>query len=193
MKDNPPILKSQAIWENLYFYQKAKSLYVITFHFAHTYLSKGDRTIDQIIQAARSGKQNIVEGSADGVHSLEMEMKLLNVARASIKELCEDYEDYLMVRHLPLWNRSHPRFNRLLAFCRHRNKPEEFEALLGSLSEEEEANLAVTLCHFTDKMMLSYQKKLVQEFLEVGGIRERMTAARMKERNRQRQDGIRYI
>ena len=190
MKDNQAILKHQTVWDHLFFYQKAKSLYSITFHFAHTYLSKGDRTIDQMIQAARSGKQNIVEGSADGVHSLEMEMKLLNVARASIKELREDYEDYLLVRHLTLWNREHPRFNRLLRFCREHNQPDEFEPLLASLSAEEEANLAVTLCYLIDRMMFSYYEKLMREFLSGGGIRERMTAARIKERNRPRQDGI---
>lgn len=92
----PPILRRQTNWENLYFYQKTVVLYQLTYVFCRRFLPKyGDRTVDQMVQAARSGKQNIVEGFADGVTSTEMELKLLNVARASIKELKEDYIDYL--------------------------------------------------------------------------------------------------
>ena len=90
-----PVLRKQPNWEGLYFYQKSNVLYQLTFVFTKRFLTRGDRTIDQMVQAARSGKQNIVEGSADGVTSMEMELKLLNVARSSIKELKEDYEDYI--------------------------------------------------------------------------------------------------
>lgn len=75
-------------------YKKAVIIYDITYHFAHKYLERGDRTIDQMIQAARSGKQNIVEGNIDGITSTEMEIKLTNVNRASLHELLEDYKDY---------------------------------------------------------------------------------------------------
>lgn len=97
--EETPFLRRQTNWEELYFYQKANSLHQMTFAFAKRFLKKGDRTIDQMVQAARSGKQNIVEGSADGVTSTEMELKLLNVARGSLKELKEDYEDYITSRH----------------------------------------------------------------------------------------------
>ena len=70
------VLKKAVVWENLYFYQKSQVLYQLTFVFVQRYLKRGDRTIDQMVQAARSGKQNIVEGSADGVTSMEMEIKL---------------------------------------------------------------------------------------------------------------------
>lgn len=83
-------LRRQANYEDLYFYKKTVVLYQLTFAFTKRFLKVGDRTIDQMVQAARSGKQNIVEGSADGVSSTEMEIKLINVARASIKELKED-------------------------------------------------------------------------------------------------------
>ena len=86
-KAEKPVLRKQANWEGLYFYQKSNVLYQLTFSFTKRFLTRGDRTIDQMVQAARSGKQNIVEGSADGVTSTEMELKLLNVARSSIKEL----------------------------------------------------------------------------------------------------------
>jgi four helix bundle protein len=93
-------------------------LYALTYHFAKRFLpSKGDRTVDQMIQAARSGKQNIIEGLADGMTSTEMQLKLLNVARSSLKELRADYEDYLSTRHLTVWGASHPRYDTILAFA----------------------------------------------------------------------------
>ena len=76
-------LRRQANWEELYFYKKTDVLYQLTFAFTKRFLKMGDRTIDQMVQAARSGKQNIAEGCADGVSSTEMEIKLINVARAS--------------------------------------------------------------------------------------------------------------
>jgi len=79
-------------------YQKAEVIYDITHRFAHTHLARGDRTIDQMVQSARSGKQNILEGSKAAVTSKEMELKLTNVARASLEELLADYRDYLRVR-----------------------------------------------------------------------------------------------
>ena len=187
MTEIKPILRKQAFWENLYFYQKAKALYSITYHFAHKYLVRGDRTIDQMIQAARSGKQNIVEGSADGASSSEMELKLLTVARGSIKELREDYEDYLNVRGLKIWDAAHPSFNRMLEYCRTHNQPADYEPFLPRLTDEKIANMSLTLCHMVDKMMLTYQSNLEKRFVEEGGIRERMTAARLGYRNQQKQ------
>ena len=98
-KDNtrlPKVLLNEIQYKDLYFYQKSEVLYALTFHFAKRFLpSKGDRTVDQMVQAARSGKQNIIEGFADGMTSTELQLKLLNVARSSLKELRADYEDYL--------------------------------------------------------------------------------------------------
>ena len=84
-------------------YQKAEIVYDLTYRFCQRFLAKGDRTIDQMVQAARSGKQNIVEGSKASVTSTEMEIKLTSVARASLEELLNDYRDYLRVRDLKLW------------------------------------------------------------------------------------------
>ena len=98
-----------ANWHNLHLYQKSDVLVQLTGVFCRRFLPPyGDRTVDQMVQAARSGKQNIVEGSEDGKTSTEMELKLLNVARASIGELREDYEDYLKGHSLPLWDNKHP-------------------------------------------------------------------------------------
>ncbi len=185
MDKNHSIYRPQANWENLHFYQKSKTLYDITFVFSRRFLSIGDRTVDQMVQAARSGKQNIVEGSADGMTSSEMEIKLLNVARASIKELREDYEDYLRARHLQMWDNTHPRYDGMLSYCRTHDRPEEYMGFVEKASDEEIANIALTLVHLIDKMMMSYQKTLEKRFVQEGGIRERMTSARQNYRKNQ--------
>jgi len=183
------VLRKQTNWENLYFYQKTVALYQMTYVFCKRFLPKyGDRTVDQMVQAARSGKQNIVEGCADGVTSTEMELKLLNVARASIKELKEDYLDYLMSRKLAVWNKNHPRYDGLLKFCRAHNRVEDYEPFLEKWTDEEIANCANTLCHMVDKMIATHLAAKEKDFTENGGIRERMTAARLGRRKTQNEE-----
>lgn len=182
------ILKTQTNWKTLWFYQKTVVLYQMTYIFTKRFLPKyGDRTVDQMIQAARSGKQNIVEGSADGVTSTELELKLLNVARASIQELLEDYEDYLISHKLTKWTKEHHRFDGLLLFCRSHNLLNEYEPYFDKWTDEEICNIGITLCRMVDKMLMTYQKKKETEFIQHGGIKERMTAARLNYRNSQKQ------
>ena len=185
---NKPVLRKQANWEDLFFYQKSVVLYQMTFVFTKRFLQRNDRTVDQMVQAARSGKQNIVEGSADGVTSTEMELKLLNVARSSIKELKEDYEDYIVSRRLTRWGTKHERYDAMLKFCRSHNKLEEYQPFFEKWTDEEIANIALTLCHMVDKMMTTYQQLLEKQFVEEGGIKERMTAARLGYRTNQREE-----
>lgn len=182
------VLRKQTNWKSLWFYQKTVVLYQLTYVFTRRFLPAfGDRTVDQMLQAARSGKQNIVEGSADGVTSMEMELKLLNVARSSIQELLEDYEDYLLAHQLTKWMPQHPRYDQMLQYCREHNNLEDYEPFFEKWSDEESANIAITLCRMVDKMMTSYQQKKEQEFVTQGGIRERMTAARLGYRTNQRE------
>ena len=115
-------LKQKGNYRNLIVYQKAECIYDITYYFAHTYLAKGDRTIDQMIQAARSGKQNIVEGSMASGVSTETEMKLIGVARASFEELLEDYRDYLRTHNLCLWAKNDPRILTLRSLSSQKDK-----------------------------------------------------------------------
>ena len=168
MRPELPILKKQTNWQNLYFYQKAVVLYQMTVVFCRRFLPKfGDRTVDQMVQAARSGKQNIVEGFADGVTSTEMELKLLNVARASIKELKEDYLDYLRAHQRALWRpKLHPRYDGMLKFCRSHNALEDYEPYFAKWNDEEFANCANTLCHMVDKMMSTHMAKMAADFKE---------------------------
>ena len=189
MSGTPSILLPQAKWGNYYFYQKTDVLYQLTVAFCRRFLPKsGDRTVDQMIQAARSGKQNIVEGCADGVTSTEIELRLLNVARASIKELAEDYSDYLKSHALSTWTAGHPRFDPMLAFCRVHNKLPDYESLFSKCGDEELANLALTLCHMVDRMLSSHLKLKEADFIENGGIKERMTAARLARRRTQNEE-----
>ena len=183
------VLRTQTDWQNKFFYQKTVVLYQMTFFFCKRFLPKyGDRTVDQMVQAARSGKQNIVEGCADGVTSTEMELRLLNVARASIKELKEDYLDYLKSRKLALWDVKHPRYDGLLKFCRAHNKVEDYEPFFEKWSDEELANCANTLCHMVDRMLTNHLVAKEKDFVENGGIKERMTAARLGRRQTQNEE-----
>ena len=183
------VLKKQTKWEDLYFYQKTVVLYQMTVVFCRRFLPKyGDRTVDQMVQAARSGKQNIVEGFADGVTSTELELKLLNVARASIIELKEDYIDYLRSHGLALWDVKHPRYNGLLKFCRSHNTLEDYEPHFDRWSDEEMANCANSLCHMVDKMLSSHLAAKAEDFKENGGIKERMTAVRLGRRQTQNEE-----
>lgn len=180
-------LKPEPNWEGLYFYQKSVVLYLLTYAFAKRYLQRGDRTIDQMVQAARSGKQNIVEGSADSMTSTRMELELVNVARASLKELREDYEDYLDTRHLR-WTKDHPRYTAMMEFTRKNNKAEAYKKIIDEGTNEEMANLGLTLTHQVDCMMIGYLHRLEKAFVEEGGIKERMTAARLGRRQTQNQE-----
>ena len=95
-------------YQKLLSYQKAEIVYDATVHFCDRFIDRRSRTHDQMVQAARSGKQNIVEGSMASGTSKETEIKLTNVARASLEELLADYRDFLRVRELPIWDKDFP-------------------------------------------------------------------------------------
>lgn len=178
-KEIPKVLASQKNWNALYFYQKSDVVYQLSFAFCDRFIDRyKDRTRDQVIQAARSCKQNIVEGLADGVTSTEMQLKLLNVARASLKELREDYEDYIKSRHLTLFAAGEERYERMTAYCRSHNTLADYEPFFQRWSDEEMCNCALTLCHMIDRMMMTFMKRLEKEFVTEGGIKERMYKAR---------------
>ena len=173
------VLKKPTVWKELYFYRKSDAIYQLTVAFCERFLPKhGDRTVDQMVQAARSGKQNIIEGSEDGQTSSEVEIRLINIARGSLQELRADYIDYLNTHHLQVWPADSERQKRLRDFCHAQNDYEAYAPLVAKMSDEEYANLMLTLCHQTDKMMCAYLSKLEARFVTEGGIKERMHAAR---------------
>jgi len=153
------------------------------------HIKKGDRTIDQMVQAARSGKQNIVEGSKASGTSKEMEIKLTNVARASLEELLEDYRDYLRVRDLAIWAKDskEAQYVRKLGNKSHTTY-ETYREFVDTRSAEVVANIAICLIHQANYLLDQQLKRLEQDFLKEGGLRERMTKARIQAREQQCRD-----
>ena len=185
-KTNGKVLKKAVVWENLYFYRKSDAIYQLTVDFCRRFLpARGDRTVDQMVQAARSGKQNIIEGSEDGQTSSVIEIKLLNVARGSLQELRADYHDYINTHHLAFWPKDSDRMQRLRKYCHSHNDYKDYAPLVSRMNDEEMANLVITLCHQTDKMMCAYLERLEKNFVEKGGIKERMHTARTGYRQQQ--------
>lgn len=184
---NNDFLPQRGNYEDLAVFKIARCIYAITFHFAHRFLQKGDRTIDQMIQAARSGKQNIAEGSKDAMTSKEMELKLTNVAKGSMQELLQDYQDYLMLRQLKQWDRNDPRAIQTRAFCRNHNNPEDYQSRMPSRSDETIANIAITMIHQYDYLITRLIETQKRRFLAEGGIKEEMYRARLAARNGKQQ------
>ena len=179
MNDSEKVLLEGANWKELRFYQKSEALYQMTFVFCDRFLPKhGDRTVDQMVQAARSGKQNIIEGSEDGKTSTEMELKLLNVARASVHELREDFKDYLLSRKLTLWDKQHPRYQGMHEFTKAHNRLEDYEPFFQKWNGEEMANTGYTMSCQIDVLMNGYLATLEKRFREEGGMKERMYRVR---------------
>ena len=173
-------IRQKGNYEDLLCYKKSVCVYDVTYYFAHKYLCKGDRTIDQMVQAARSGKQNIVEGCSASTTSAEMEIKLLNVAKASLQELLEDYKDYLRVRGLQLWDESSEKHKQARRVCTMHNEPEYYHDAVKERTDETIANIAIILIRQTDYLLKRYFDRIKQDFLENGGIKEEMTRGRLQ-------------
>ena len=188
MSSNKSFLSPRGNYRHLIVYQKAECIYDITFHFAHRFLEKGDRTIDQMVQAARSGKQNIAEGCAASTTSRETEIKLVNVAKASLQELLIDYEDFLRVRNLSQWNSNDQRYQQTRSVTAKHNDSAYYREAISKRSAETVANIAITLIHQTDTMLGRLIETLKKQFIQQGGIREEMTRARLSYRNNLRKD-----
>ena len=180
------VLPPRGDYQALLSFQKAEVVYDITFRFAHKYLSRGDRTVDQMIQSARSGKQNILEGSKAAQTSKEMEIKLTNVGRASLEELLADYRDFLRVRDHVLWDKEskEARFVRRLG-CKTPQTFEIYREFVETRPPEVIANLAICLLHQANYLLDQQLKALEKEFMEQGGLRERMTRLRLANRHHQ--------
>jgi four helix bundle suffix protein len=165
-------------------FQKAEVAYDITFRFAHKYLARGDRTVDQMIQSARSGKKNILEGSKAAQTSKETEIKLTGVGRASLEELLDDYKDYLRARDLKMWDKD----SKEALYVRRlgRKWPQTYELyrkFVETRPPEVIANIAICLIHQANYLIDQQMIRLEQDFLKEGGLRERMARARVAYRN----------
>lgn len=183
-KSPDTFLPERGNYRGLIVYQKAECIYDITFYFAHTYLKNSDRTVDQMVQAARSCKQNIAEGSAASPTSKETELKLMNVARASLQELLVDFEDYLRVRDMTQWESGCEKAVKTRRVCTAHNDSAFYRKAIAVRSDETIANIAITLIHQTDVFLRKLINRLKADFVEKGGIREEMYRARVEWRKR---------
>jgi four helix bundle suffix protein len=165
-------------------YQKAQIVFDATVFFCRRFLDKRDRTVDQMVQAARSGKQNIVEGSQASGTSKEMEIKLTNVARASLAELEEDYQDFLRTHRMLEWPPEHAYARRLRTLNRTPNATyATFRKGIESPEPEIAANVILGLIRVTCYLLDHQIATLERAFLQDGGLRERMTRARLRKRD----------
>ncbi|MBN2686412.1 MAG: four helix bundle protein [Pontiellaceae bacterium] len=202
-------------YQELLSYQRAVVVYDATVVFCRDFFQKYDRTIDQMVQAARSGKQNIIEGSMASGTSKETELKLTNVARASLEELLEDYRDFLRTRQAVEWDKNSKEalFVRRLASGKihlneggtkatkvthgtgqdrshtsHASPVITYDAFRSfeNRPADVRANVIICLIHQTNYLLDQQIRKLEQDFLNEGGLRERMSRARIESRNTKR-------
>lgn len=172
-------------YEELRYYQKSEIIYDFTFRFCERVLKRSDRTIDQMVQAARSGKQNIVEGSKASKTSTEMEIKLTNVARASLEELLEDYKDFLRVRDLKAWDKNSKEALYVRKLGKTKNESyETYRTYMETRPPEILANIAICLIHQANYLLDQQIRRLENDFLKKGGLRENMTKARLAYRRK---------
>ena len=169
-------------YRKLLSYQKAEIIYDLTVIFCRRFLEKRDRTVDQMVQAARSGKQNIAEGSQASGTSTETEIKLTNVARASLEELLVDYEDYLRVRNHKIWAKESREAKFVRSMGRKNATMEQYRPFAETRPAEVVANIALCVIHQANFLLDKHLRGLEQRFLKDGGIRERMTTARVSQR-----------
>ena len=183
------LLPAYGNYRELKSFQKAEIVFDLTYRFCERFLQRGDRTVDQMVQAARSGKQNIVEGSRASGTSKEMELKLTNVARASLDELLEDYQDFLRTRGAPIWQKD----SKEALYVRRLGGIAgvgygAFRGFAETKPADVVANIALCLIHQANYLLDQQIRQLEQDFLKEGGLRERMTKARLESRARQQRE-----
>jgi len=166
-------------------FQKAEIIYDGTVYFCKRFFKPRDRTIDQMVQAARSGKQNIAEASMAAATSKETEIKLTSVARASLEELLLDYKDFLRTNKYEEWDKSHRYYQRMKALNSDPNgNYETFRKGIENPNPEICANVMIGLIKVATYLLNRQMMYLEDAFIKEGGIRERMTRARIIERNK---------
>ena len=180
------IIKRKGNYRDLLCYCKAETVYDITYLFANRFLKTSDRTIDQMIQAARSGKQNIIEGYAASATSIETELRLLNVAKSSLQELLADYEDYLRTRDLKQWNEETIEFKTAQKLGKEHNDSAYWQKIISTRNDETIANLAIILIRQADYLLYKFMESVSNRFAREGGFREKLTRIRHQAKEEQK-------
>jgi restriction system protein len=175
------LIPSHGGYRELKSFQQAELVYDSTVKFCDRFIDKRSRTHDQMVQAARSGRQNIAEGSQASGTSKKFELKLVGVARASLEELLLDFEDFLRQRGLALWGKDHPTAQvvRRLAYQDDRTYM-TYSNYIEKASPEIAANTVICLIHQTNYLLDQQLRQLERAFLQEGGFTERLYHARKK-------------
>ena len=187
--DKPHINSTKPIsahggYRQLKSFQQAELVYDATVKFCDRFIDKRSRTHDQMVQAARSGRQNIAEGSQASGTSKKMELKLVGLARASLEELLLDYEDFLRQRGLALWTKNHSQAQLIRSLAYERNRTyQTYRTYVEDSSAETAANTIVCLIHQANYLLDRQLQQLEKSFLEEGGFTERLYRARKKARS----------
>jgi len=179
----PQLIPKHGGYQNLQSYKMAEIVYDATAVFCDRFISKFSRTHDQMVQAARSGKQNIAEGSMASGTSKKTELKLVGVARASLEELLLDYQDFLRQKNLPLWGKDHPRAQQIRKLAWVKDKSyKTYRTYLEASPPEVAANAVVCLIHQANYLLDQQLRALEKTFLEEGGFTERLYRVRSEAR-----------
>ena len=176
------LIRHSGNYRKLLSYQKTEVIYELTYYFCQTFLQKGDRTVDQMVQAARSGKQNIIEGCAASATSAKTEIKLVNVAKASLQELLEDYVDYLRTRGHRQWEEGSAEWTAMRDLGRQHNDAAFFMGLCQTRPADTIANMAIILINQADYLLFKQLERLEKDFVEQGGFSEKMNRLRREKR-----------
>jgi len=180
----PKLIPSHGGFRDLQSYQMAEIVYYATVVFCDSFISRRSRTHDQTVQAARSGKQNIAEGSMASGTSKKTELKLVGVARASLEELLLDFQDYLRQHKLDLWGKDHPKAKEVRGLCYRKDR--SYKTYIEESAPEIAANTMICLIHQTNYLLDQQLRVLEKDFLNEGGFTERLYRARSRVRNRNR-------
>ncbi len=180
---SPRIIPPHGGYSELKSYQMAEIVYDAAVVFCNRFINRRSRTHDQMVQAARSGKQNIAEGCMASGTSKKTELKLIGVARASLEELLLDFQDYLRQQGLSLWTKDHPKAQAIRKLAWAKNKSyKTYRSYLEASPPEVAANTMISLIHQTNYLLDRQLRSLEKEFLEEGGFTERLYRARSKAR-----------
>ena len=189
MREGSQRLRPSGGYRNLRSFQVSTIIYDATVSFCSRFLDKRSRTVDQMTQAARSGRQNIAEGSRASATSSQTELRLTNVARASLDELLLDYEDYLRQGGQRQWDKNDPQARGVRAVGRLPGPvdPAQYAAWLHHADPGVAANALICLIHQANYLLDQQIAALERSFIHEGGYSESLAAARLAERAGQRQ------
>jgi len=181
--NTPRLIPPHGGYRQLKSFQMAEIVYDATVAFCRRFVDRRSRTHDQMVQAARSGRQNIAEGSMASGTSKKMELKLLGVARASLEELLLDLEDYLRQNGLRQWSKDHPGAREVRALAGKENRSyETYRTYFETQDPELAANALICVVHQANYLLDQQLRALERQFLEEGGFTERLY--RMRSRSR---------